>query len=266
MSDIAISKKYKDVCPDTVRRVFETERAKYKSEKEADKAAKAHLHQITGAFMTADEMKLADKLFTAYKEGDESAFDKTLRLHSSTRERMQGAEALYSRILEAAGRPQTVLDLACGMNPLILGKMGLAVYGMDISGGCVRLVNEWAAACGWNVRAVCADLLCDPPMEKADMALMMKLLPVLEQQKKGSAMALMESVPAETACVTFPMRTLGGRKVGMEQHYSEWFEGNLTDAFEIIERFVEADELCYIVRRCAHADAVCGGDADRKPE
>ena len=56
MSEIAISKKYRDICPDTVRRVFEAERAKYKSEKEADKAAKAHLHQITGAFMTADEM------------------------------------------------------------------------------------------------------------------------------------------------------------------------------------------------------------------
>lgn len=250
MSEIAISKKYRDICPDTVRRVFEAERAKYKSEKEADKAAKAHLHQITGAFMTADEMKTADKLLRAYKEGDESAFEKTLRLHSSTRERLDGAEALYEKILGAAGNPKRILDLACGMNPLILGRMGLTVRGMDISGGCVRLVNEWARVMDWDVRAECRDLLCQPQMEEAELALMMKLLPVLEQQKKGSAMALLEAVPAQKICVTFPMRTLGGRKVGMEQHYTEWFEGNLPENMEIIARFIEADELCYVVGRC----------------
>ncbi len=249
MNDINISKKYRDICPDTVMRVFEAERAKYKSEKEADKAAKAHLHQITGAFMTAEEIKQGQKLLRAYVEGDESAFEKTLRLHSSTRERMEGASALYERIFASAGNPQSILDLACGMNPLLLGRMGKMVRGMDISGGCVRLVNEWAAACGWNVSVRCADLLCAPEMEKCDMALLMKLLPVLEQQKKGAAMALLCALPAETACVTFPMKTLGGRKVGMEQHYSEWFEANLPEEYEVVERFIEADELCYIVRR-----------------
>ena len=79
---------------------------------------------------------------------------------------------------------------------------------------------------------------------------MMKLLPVLEQQKKGAAMALLTNVPAGKMCVAFPMKTLGGRKVGMEQHYTEWFEGNLPEGFEVIERFVEADELCYVVGRC----------------
>ena len=250
MSEMAVSKKYRDICPDTVRRVFETERMKYKSEKEADKAAKAHLHQITGAFMTADEMKTADKLLRAYKDGDESAFEKTLRLHSSTRERLEGAEALYARILEAAGNPRSVLDLACGMNPLILGQLGLTVRGMDISGGCVRLVNEWARVMEWDVHAECRDLLCEPEMEETDLTLMMKLLPVLEQQKKGSAMALLASVPARRSCVTFPMKTLGGRRVGMEQHYTEWFEGSLPGEFEVIARFVEADELCYVVGRC----------------
>lgn len=249
MNDIAISRKYRDVCPDTVKRVFEAARAKYRSEKEADKAAKAHLHQITGAFMTADEMKTAEKLLHLYMNGDESAYDRTLRLHSSTRERMEGAAKLYERILNAAGRPEKILDLACGMNPLFLGKMGLTVRGVDISGGCVRLINQWAMACDWDVRAECGDLLCDFPMETSDMALMMKLLPVLEQQRKGFATALIERAPVESVCATFPLRTLGGRKVGMEQYYSQWFSENFPTGFELVEKFVEADELCYILRR-----------------
>lgn len=249
MNEVIVSKKYRDICPDTVRRVFETERAKYKSPKEADKAVRTRLHQMTGAFMTADEMKQADKLLRAYQEGDEEAFQKTLRLHSSTRERTEGAKALYDRILTAVGRPNKVLDLACGMNPLILGHMGLAVRGVDISGGCVRLVNEWARICGWDVHAECRDLLCEPEMETADIALMMKLLPVLEQQKKGASMELIRSVPAEKLCVTFPVKTLGGRKIGMEEHYSQWFESIISGKMDIIDRFVEADELCYIVGR-----------------
>ena len=249
MSEINLSKKYKDICPDTVTRIFEAERAKYKSAKEAEKAAKAHLHQITGAFMTVDEIKQGRRLLRDFGDGDETAFEKTLRLHSSTRERMEGAAALYERIFAAAGNPQSILDLACGMNPLLLGRMGKRVRGMDISGGSVNLVNEWARECGWDVQAKCADLLCSPELETCDMALLMKLLPVLEQQKKGSAMALLRTLPTDTACVTFPMKTLGGRKVGMEQHYSEWFEGNLPEEYEVIERFVEADELCYVVRR-----------------
>ncbi len=249
MSEIAISKKYKDVCPDTVERVYRQERAKYKSEKEADKAARAHLHQITGAFMSPDEVRQAGKLLTEYLAGDESAFQRLMKLHSSTRERLDGAGALYDDILSATGAVNTVLDLACGLNPLLLGQRGLSVRGMDISGSCVRLVNEWAEACRWDVQAECRDLLCNPEMPECDLALMMKLLPVLEQQKKGSAMALIQSVPARCMAVTFPLRTLGGRKVGMEQHYSQWFEGALPEEFEIIARFAEADELCYVVRR-----------------
>lgn len=249
MSEIVVSKKYRDVCPDTVRRVYEAERLKHKSEKEADKAARARLHQITGAFMTAEELKQADKLLCAYQDGEKEAFEKTLRLHSSTRERAAGAEALYERILHAAGEPKRVLDLACGMNPLFLGARGLSVRGMDISGGCVRLVNEWARVMAWDVHVECADLLCKPEMEEADLALMMKLLPVLEQQKKGAAMELIRSIPAEKLCATFPMKTLGGRQVGMEKHYSEWFEKELPEEYEILDRFVEADELGYVIGR-----------------
>ena len=49
------SKKYRDVCPDTVRRIWEECAAKYKKPKDADKAAREALHGITGAFLTPAE-------------------------------------------------------------------------------------------------------------------------------------------------------------------------------------------------------------------
>ena len=49
------SKKYRDVCPATVRRVWDECAAKYKKPKEIDRAAREALHGVTGAFLTPAE-------------------------------------------------------------------------------------------------------------------------------------------------------------------------------------------------------------------
>ena len=248
MSNTPVSAKYKDVCPDTVSRLYAEELSKRKNAKEAEKALKTALHQITGAFMTGDELKRARKLL-AGEDADAALFE-TLKLHASTRERLEHIDAFYDALLSPIA-PKTLLDLACGLNPLYLGHRGYAVRGLDVSGGCVQLINDWALRRGWDVSAQCRDLLCAPALPETDAALMMKLLPVLEQQKKGAAMELLTSIPAPVLIVTFPLKTLGGRSVGMEKHYSDWFEQSAAQAFNIERRDVLFGELCYTVRRKA---------------
>lgn len=251
LNAILSSKNYADICPDTVKRVFEAKLPLYKSRKEAEKAARTQLHRITGAFMSAADLRQAEHLAQEYAAGNEDALDKVLLLHSSTRERKDNWRTLYERTFAAMGnRPGKVLDLACGLNPIALGAFGIAtVRGYDIQGGAVRTIHTWAEATGWDVRATCADLLCDIALEEADLALMMKLLPLLEQQKRGSARALMETCPAKTLLVTFPTRTLGGRNVGMETQYARWMEENMPPSLEILEQYIVGTELCYLLRR-----------------
>lgn len=52
LGELMSSKKYKQVCEETVRRIFLQELEKRGNIKQADKAARAQLHQITGAFMS----------------------------------------------------------------------------------------------------------------------------------------------------------------------------------------------------------------------
>ena len=248
MSNTPVSAKYKDVCPDTVSRLYAEALSKRKNAKEAEKALKTALHQITGAFMTGDELKRARKLLAGADE--DAALFETLKLHASTRERLEHIDAFYDALLSPIA-PKTLLDLACGLNPLYLGHRGYAVRGLDVSGGCVQLITDWALRRGWDVSAQCRDLLCAPALPETDAALMMKLLPVLEQQKKGAAMELLTSIPAPVLIVTFPLKTLGGRSVGMEKHYSDWFEQSAAQAFNIERRDVLFGELCYTVRRKA---------------
>ena len=244
------AKNLRDVCPETVRRVYLELLPRYKKPKDAEKAARTHLHQITGAFMTADAQEKARALLARWSEGDESALAAALSLHASTRERLPGAEEWLRRVSPFLGENARVLDLACGLNPILLGSMGVTnVLGMDIHLGCVRLVNEVSQARGWHTRARACDLLSEIPAEEADAALLMKLLPVLETQKTGRAAELLSGLRAPRMVVTFPTRTLGGRGVGMEKHYTEWFERVLPAPLAIRERFTVTDELVYLVER-----------------
>ena len=248
LETLLASKNCREVCEAAVRRLWTEELAKRRNEKEADKAVRAAVHQMTGAFLTPEQLKTARGLLEEYLSGRKEALDEALRLHASTRERLPCAQAVYAAIFEATGRPGRILDLACGFTPLYLGAKGYHVTGYDVHRGAADLINEWAGACSWSVRAFCADLLCENAFERADLALMMKLLPVLEQQKKGAGVQLLAEVPAAWRAVTFPLRTLGGRSIGMEKHYSDWMEANVPKGLTLHSRLIVDNELIYLFK------------------
>lgn len=244
LAAILNSRNYRDICPQAVERVFTQCLKRYPTLKEADKAARSALHQLTGAFMTAEQLRAARKRLEA---GD---LEGALVLHASTRERPHW-RAAYEKVFAVTGAPGRVLDLACGLNPLCLGALGVDTLGLDVHGGAVVLVNQWAGQAGWPVRCQCADLLSETPLPGAHLALMMKLLPVLERQKAGAGAALLAAAPARWKLVTFPTRTLGGRQVGMAAQYSAWLENHLPPGHRVADRF-ESDGELYFVLEDAH--------------
>lgn len=247
------SKKYRGVCPDTVRRVWAECEARYKKPKDADKAAREALHGITGAFMTPQEAQaLSADIQAWHADPNDANLERMLSRHSSTRERLplHAMDALYDRIFEVAGRPRRVLDLACGINPLYLGARGVDTVGVDISGEAVSLINAAGETCYMPVRAVCGDLLCENaiPGERFDVALLFKVLPLLERQRAGAALDVMNAIDAAFLVTSFPTRTLGGRNVGMSQHYAEWMEAHLPEGRTVAARFETENELFYILK------------------
>ena len=56
---LSTNKKYRDVCPDTIRRVIAECEGRYKKAKDMDKAVREKLHGITSAFMNEQEYKKA---------------------------------------------------------------------------------------------------------------------------------------------------------------------------------------------------------------
>lgn len=233
------SKKYGGVCPDTVRRVISDCTAKYKKEKDIEKAVREHLHGVTSAFMTESECRRARAAAEA------ADFETLLACHASTRERMPvaSADALYDRIFSVTGVPESLLDLACGLNPAYLKWRypQIHVVGTDISGDCVRILQTL------GIDARLADLLCGIPSERFDLALLFKILPLLERQKKGAADEILRSVNAAYIVVSFPTKTLSGRDVGMAAHYGAWMAEHLPESRSVTDSFELENELYFVL-------------------
>lgn len=236
------SKKYRDVCPDTIERIWRECSAKFKKEKDADKAAREALHGVTGAFMTEREYKRAMELAAARD------WEALLGMHASTRERLpvESMDRVFDQLFEAIGTPARILDLACGLNPVYLAHRlpNAAITGVDISGQCVNVIRAFGGA-----EARLGDLLCEIPEDEADAALLFKVLPLLERQRTGAAMEALMRVNAEWIVASFPTRSLGGRNVGMEKHYSEWMEAHVPENRAIAARLTGENELFYVLKR-----------------
>jgi 16S rRNA (guanine(1405)-N(7))-methyltransferase len=103
------------------------------------------------------------------------------------------------------------------------------------------------AKVGLNGRTEVRDLITDPPAEPADLILLLKTLPVLEQIEKGAAARLLDVVNGRYLLITFPMRSLGGRQKGMAQNYEAMFRGWVDGRDWHVRRFQFPTELAFLV-------------------
>jgi 16S rRNA (guanine(1405)-N(7))-methyltransferase len=253
---VTSSKKYHTVCADTVRRIAEREVANQGNEKAAIKATKRRLHQVYGAFERAvDYDALYRRMEVAYGTGLEhrikAACRQLLDLHSSTRERLPILDRFYPAIFGVTGRPGSILDLGCGLNPVSLPWMGLSegsrYIALDIDHERIRFLNWFLCLAGLDPLARCQDIMVHPPEEIADVALLLKMSPSLERQEPGATLDLIEHLRAPYVVVSFAVKSLGGREKGMVEHYQEQFLGWLHHRRWSAEKLVFESELVFVV-------------------
>ncbi len=257
-SRLARSKKYGHLCPATLKRISEWAAERHKDGKEAEKAAKRKLHQIYAAYMTARELKKIENLLEQFQPGDNPAAIKELCLqildcHASARERIPHLPTFYRDIKRVTGEPGSVLDLSCGLNPFTIPWLGLSAgasyRGIDIDCSLIDLINTFLAAIPGDSLATCRDILVSPPTEKVDMALLLKSLPCLEQQEQHCSLRLLKSLNARHLIVSFPTRSLGGRDVGMSEHYDDFMSRLTPEVAVEVSTLSYPNETVYVIEK-----------------
>lgn len=260
------SPKYATLAPDFVRAVTVREAAKYPKFKEAVKATRNKLHQVAGAYLDKppDYARwLADLEAAPDLLARRVICERLMAAHASTRERLLLLETFYTEIFAAVvaeiGAIDSVLDLACGLNPLAVPWMplpeGASYFAYDVYDDMAAFFNRALPLLGiTHADAHAVDVTQGLPAVSADVALIIKAIPCLQQLDKAAGRRVLEAVDGRVRAivVTYPAFSLGGRNKGMRENYAAQFESLIAElgwGSRSVRRLDFSTELAFVIVR-----------------
>ncbi len=251
------SAKYGEICPELIRSVGARELGIRRSFKEAVKATKNKLHQVGGAYFEkpVDYVRALREVRHAAQAGDavlREVCETLMGLHTSTKERVPILEEFYAETLGPLNAG-SVLDLACGLNPLAIPWMPLAegatYYACDIYRDMMAFVDAFLEIAGVAGEAAPCDLTRSVPRRRVDVALILKAVPCLEQLDKNFGVDLLEAVDAHHLLVSFPVHSLTGKSKGMVENYTARFHDLVRGRPWPVRRFEFESELAFLLTK-----------------
>jgi 16S rRNA (guanine(1405)-N(7))-methyltransferase len=128
--------------------------------------------------------------------------------------------------------------------PLAAGCEYLA-YEIDLQ--LCDLVERFLGRVGVRHKVQAADVLAPLDAPEADVALLLKTAPCLEQQRPGAALEVIDQLAAPHVVISYPTHSLGGRGKGMARTYRAQFERLLAHRSWRCSQLEFATELVFIV-------------------
>jgi 16S rRNA (guanine(1405)-N(7))-methyltransferase len=251
--------KYRAIQPGLIESLAAEELAKGRKLKDAIKEVSSRLHQAGAAYLSSSpdysawKANLADLPHDLYSPLVKDFCRKHMQTHSSTQERLPIIEDFFNITLASAAPIESVLDLACGLNPLAIPWMPLAknaqYSGSDIFSDMTNFLNQFTAHFGFGGTFNAGDITLHHFPQQAQVAFLLKTLPCLEQLDKGISPKLLDAVPADYLLISYPIRSLGGRTKGMGKTYEAQFEKLMAGRNWRVERFEFKTELAFLVKK-----------------
>jgi len=254
---ILTSKKYSNVDRSVVERIAAETIPKYANQKDTIKAIKKELHIIHESFLQAGCYAKADMMLDNYSgidiKTDKNLTIKLMALHTSTKERLGQEVEIYKYISQYIKAEDRVVDIGCGHNPFTLPfftDLPKKYTAYDIDSSTIQTLSNYFRLAGLPYKSEICDVVVSMPKEHGDIILMLKLFPVLEQQKKGRAFEIIKELDCRTSIVSFPIKSTSGKEKGMEEFYTTYFEKNLPSGLFIIEKERFSNEIFFILEKC----------------
>lgn len=256
VSAVQSSAKYATVTPEFVRKLGAQELKKHSRLKEAVKATKNRLHQVAGAYLASPPKYEAwlDLLAAAPTLDERREVCRALmQTHASTRERLPTLNQFYRVALAEVAPVRSVIDIACGLNPLAIPFMplaeGAAYYACDIYTDLADFLNRAFPLLRITGAAWAADLTQTIPDQHTDLAIIVKAIPCLQQLDKGIGARLLDGINADHILVSYPAQSLGGSSKGMRANYEAQFAELVAGKGWTIHRYDFATELAFLITK-----------------
>lgn len=258
VAGIRDSKKYREagISETTIRDVLAIELQHHKKPKDALKATRKKLHEIIAPYLgDPDYDRAKSDLSQLYAAGDADAIQAELfnlmQIHHSTEERIGLLNTFYDQIWAVTGVPDTVLDVACALNPLSFGWMrnpAMRFLAYDIHQQRVDFLNHFFAVANIDGLAKNQDILIDHPTESGDVALLLKETARMEKRQRGIVTPLLDALQTPYIVLSLPAHSRTGRR-DLKDDYRGLFERIMDGRPWDVTEIAFHNELVFVIQK-----------------
>ncbi len=227
-------------------KAFEEKRIRSKEYKEIIKKVREKLRLEYGMF--SEDLSKREKILSCKHK---NLSDELLEIHKSTKERINIYPFIYQKIFSITGKPKSILDLGCGMNPVSYPymKIKLKYYASELNKKDCEFLEKYFKLMKIKGKAFAIDLKRPNLLKKlksVDVCFLFKVLDTIEKKGHKLAEEIITKVKAKYIVVSFATQKLGGKP--MKHAYRGWLErmlDRLGYKFKIIN---EKNEIFYIIK------------------
>ncbi|MEK6951372.1 MAG: hypothetical protein AABX13_06640 [Nanoarchaeota archaeon] len=233
------------------------------------KHVRAKLRKFYGQYRRSVDAQRIQELVERLLAGrivDQHLLRDLLALNASTKERLAIYDELYEKLFQVmgirsqfTGRPTSIIDLGCGLNPFSIPWMRLEklhYYAYDVNEEEItqlqeffrylHLLNRRFRGKAEVLDALHLEGLLD--LKKVDLCFLFKMTDVLDRGKGHRATeAVITSVPARFVVVSFPTRTLSGKRMNVPE--KRWVELMCQRLGYTVTVLKFPTEIFYVVRK-----------------
>ena len=259
LSDVCKNKRYQFIEEGLIRNIISSELTKGRSKKETVKQVRAKLHQIGGAYQepSIPYQDWSDELHQLQSDlGSPELINfcqSCMSFHRSTKERLPILPSFYSKLFSEIGPIHSIMDLACGLNPLTLPWMNLPnnfeYFACDIYSDMIGFLNTFFAHTNTTGTAFLCDLSTSTPDQQVDVVFAFKTIPCLEQVDKKIGLRLLSGINAPNIFVSFPVQSLGGHEKGMRSNYRQHFLDLIDGTNWKVKEYLFSTELVFLIQK-----------------
>ena len=164
-----------------------------------------------------------------------------LKAHKSTKERINTYKELYKELFKITGKPNSILDISAGLNPLAYPK-GIYYIATELTELDCSLIKKCFKDNKINGEVLKIDILKEYIFPKADITFMFKLLDLVSHK---DAERLLTSMKSKYIVVSFSTVTTRNKKMNYPRR--GWFERLLTRLDLDYKKLHFENEMFYVI-------------------
>lgn len=172
--------------------------------------------------------------------------------HASTRERLPHLEDFYQTIWTRIGYPESILDLACALDPLALPWFNnprlKSFYAVDIHKPRLNFLNTFFELFFPFAETIQQDFIAEPIHPKTDCVFLFKEAHRMEKRKPGSTRQVIESLNARHIVISLPATDLRGHH-DLSDYHTRLIEKAIDGLNVKMSQARSGSELLYFIEK-----------------